>query len=86
MLSYCLKCKKNTESKNRRVPRTSIGKLTLLSNCTVYNKKKLKIYQRRRGQGIAKPIRNQKSFEQDTIIASLLGDILFLVYSNEQRQ
>ena len=31
MLSYCLNCRKNTESKNPRVAKTNIGKLITLS-------------------------------------------------------
>ena len=33
MLSYCLKCRKNTESKNPKVVRTKNGRIMLLSNC-----------------------------------------------------
>ena len=32
MLSYCLKCRKNTESKNPKVARTKNGRIMLLSN------------------------------------------------------
>ena len=35
MLSYCLKCRKNTESKNPKMAKTNNEKLTLLSNCAV---------------------------------------------------
>ena len=41
MLSYCLKCRKNTERKN---PKPKNGRLMLLSKCAVCNSKKLKIY------------------------------------------
>ena len=33
MLSYCLKCRKNTESKNPKVARTKNGRIMLLSKC-----------------------------------------------------
>ena len=39
MLSYCLKCRKNTESKNPKVVRTKNGKIVLLSKCAVCNRK-----------------------------------------------
>ena len=42
MLCYCLKCRKNTESKNPKVVRTKNGKVMLLSKCAVCNSKKLK--------------------------------------------
>ena len=34
MLSYCLKCRKNTESKNSMVVKTKNGRMILSSNCT----------------------------------------------------
>ena len=33
MLSYCLKCRKNTESKNPKVARTKNGRIMVLSKC-----------------------------------------------------
>ena len=40
MLSYCLKCSKNTESGNSNVVGTKNGKIMLLSRCAVCNGKK----------------------------------------------
>ena len=40
MLSYCLKCRKNTESKNLKVTKIKNGRMMLLSNCTVCDSKK----------------------------------------------
>ena len=40
MLSYCLKCRKNTESKNPKDVRTKTGRIMFLSNCVVNNKTK----------------------------------------------
>ena len=42
MLSYCLKCRKSTESKNPKIVRTEKGRIMLLSNCVVCNSKKSK--------------------------------------------
>ena len=42
MLSYCLKCRKSTESKNPKIVRTENGRIMLLSNCVVCNSKKSK--------------------------------------------
>ena len=39
MLSCCLKCRKNTESKNPKVTRTKNGRLMLLSKCVVCHSK-----------------------------------------------
>ena len=49
MLSYCLKCRKNTENKNLKVVRTKNGRIMLLSKREVCDSKKSKskkIYQR----------------------------------------
>ena len=42
MLLYCLKCRKNTESKNPKVVKTKNGRIMLLSKCQVCDSKKLK--------------------------------------------
>ena len=42
MLSYCLKCRKNTESKNPKVLRTKNGRIMLSSMCLMSNSKKSK--------------------------------------------
>ena len=41
-MSYCLKCRKNTESKNKTVIKTKNGRIILLSKCAVCNSKNLK--------------------------------------------
>ena len=35
MLSYCLKCRKNTESLYPKVVKTKYGRIMLLSNCVI---------------------------------------------------
>ena len=42
MLSYNMKCRKNTESKNRKVVRTKNERMMLLSKCVVCDSKKSK--------------------------------------------
>ena len=42
MLSYCLKCKKSTESTNPKVSKTTNGKAMILSTCAICNSKKSK--------------------------------------------
>ena len=39
MLSYCLKCKKNTESINPKVLKTTNGKAMILSTCAICGSK-----------------------------------------------
>ena len=43
MLSYCLKCKKNTESINPKVLKTGNGKTMMLSKCVICGSKKSRI-------------------------------------------
>ena len=42
MLSYCLKCRKNTESKYSKVVRSKNERIMLSSKCAVRESKKLK--------------------------------------------
>ena len=39
MLSYCLKCRRNTESINPRVLKTNNGKTMILSKCAICSSK-----------------------------------------------
>ena len=52
MLSYCLKCKKNTESINPRVSKTSNGKTMILSKCAICDSKKSKFIKRQGASGV----------------------------------
>ena len=51
MLSYCLKCRKNTESKNSKVVRTKNGRIMILSKCLVCNSKKFKRLKEQEARG-----------------------------------
>ena len=42
MVLYCLKCRKNTESKNREVATTKTRRIMFLSKCAVRNSKKIR--------------------------------------------
>ena len=52
MLSYCLKCRKNTESKNPKVARTGNGRIMLLSKCAVRDGKKPKFIKQQEASGL----------------------------------
>ena len=39
MLSYCLRCRENTESKDPEVVKTKNGRIMILSKCAVCNSK-----------------------------------------------
>ena len=42
MLSYCLNCKRNTESINPKILKTTNGRMMILSTCAICGSKKLK--------------------------------------------
>ena len=54
MLSYCLNCKKNTESVNPRVSATSNGKAMMLSKCAICGSKKSKFIKEQQAKGFIK--------------------------------
>ena len=52
MLSHCLKCRKNTESKNPKVARTKNGRIMLLSKCAMCDSKKSKFIKEQEASGL----------------------------------
>ena len=52
MLYDCLKCRKNTDSKNPKVERTKNRRIMLLSKCVVCNSKKSKFLKEQEAGGI----------------------------------
>ena len=52
MLSYCLKCRKNTQSKNSEVVKTKNRRIMLLSNCAVCNSKNSKFVKEQKAKGL----------------------------------
>ena len=52
MLSYRLKCKKNTESVNPRVSATSNDRTTILSKCTICGSKISKFIKKQEAKGL----------------------------------
>ena len=50
MLSYCLRCRKNPESKNTTLVRTKKGRIMLLLKSAVCDRKNIKIYLRERSE------------------------------------
>ena len=52
MLLYCLKHRKNTESKNLNVIKTKNGRIILLSKCTVCDSKKSKFIKEQEASGL----------------------------------
>ena len=52
MLSYCLNCRKNRESKNPNVGKTKNGRIIISSKCAVCNIKTLKFFKGQQAKGL----------------------------------
>ena len=73
MLSYCLKCKKNTESINPKVSKTINDKMVILSKCAICGSKKSKFIKEQQGKGLL----SNSGFRTPLNKIPVLGDILF---------
>ena len=73
MLSYCLKCKKNTESINPKVSKITNGKTMILSKCTICGSKKSKFVKEQQAKGLLINLGIRTPLNK----ILLLGDILF---------
>ena len=73
MLSYCLKCKKSTESINSKVLKTTNGKMMILSKCAICGSKKSKFIKEQQAKGLLGSLGIRMPLNK----ISLLGDILF---------
>ena len=52
MLSYCFKCRRNTESINPKVSKTTNGKTITLSTCAICGSKKSKFIKEQEAKGL----------------------------------
>ena len=73
MLSYCLKCKKNTESINPKVLKTTNGKTMILSKCVICGSKKSKFIKEKQAKGLLSNLGVRTPLNKILV----LGDILF---------
>ena len=73
MLSYCLKCRKNTESKNPKAARTKNGRIMLLSKFAVCDSKKSKFVKQQEVSGLLSSL----GIKTPLIKIPLLGPRLF---------
>ena len=78
MLSYCLKCKKNTESINPKVLKTTNGKMMILSKCAICGSKKSKFIKEQQVKGLLSNLGVRTQLDKIPV----LGDILFLLSTN----
>ena len=75
MLSYCLKCKKNIESINPKVSKTTNGKMKILSKCAICGSKKSKLIKEQQAKGLLSNLGIRTPLNKIPV----LGDILFLI-------
>ena len=73
MLSYCLKCKRNTESINPKVLKTTNGKAIILSKCAISGSKKSKFIKEQEAKGLLSNLVLRTPLNKIPV----LGDILF---------
>ena len=73
MLSYCLKCRKNTENINQRDSKTSNGKTRILSKCAICGRKKSKFSKEQEVKGLLSNLGIRAPLSK----IPLLGNILF---------
>ena len=72
MLSYCLKCRKNTKSKNPEVASTKKGRIMLLSKCAVCNSKKSKFIKQQEASGLLSSLEIRAPLSQIPFLGPLL--------------
>ena len=72
MLSYRLKRRKNTESKNPKVVRTKNARIMLLSKCSVYNSKKSKFLKEQEPRGLLSSLGIRTPLSQIPLLDPLL--------------
>ena len=72
MLSYCLKCGRNTKSINPKVSKTN-GKAMILSTCAICGSKKSKFIKQQEAKGLLSNLGLRTPLNKIPV----LGDILF---------
>ena len=72
-MSYCLKCKKNTESIDSNVSATSNGRTMILSKCAICGSKKSKFIKNQE----ANRLLSNLGIKTPLIKIPILGDVLF---------
>ena len=73
MLSYCFKCRKNTESKNPKVVKTKNGRIMLLWKCEVCDGRKLRFIKEQEASGLLSSLGIKAPLNK----IPLLGPLLF---------
>ena len=71
MLWHCLKCRKNTESKNPKV-KTKNGRIMLLSKCAVCDSKKSTLTKEQKIGGLLSNLGIKVPFKKTPLVGPLL--------------
>ena len=72
LLYYCLKCRKNTESKNPEVASTKNGRIMLLSNCVICDSKKSKFFKQQESSGLVSSLGIKTPLSKIPLVGLLL--------------
>ena len=72
MLSFCLKCRKNTKSKNPKVAKPKNGRIMLLSKCEVCNSKKSKFIKEQEASGLLSTLGIKTPLSKIPLVGPLL--------------
>ena len=76
---YCLKCRKNTESKNPKVARSKNGRIMLLSKCAVCDSKKSKFIKQEEPNELLSSLRIKTPLSK----IPLIGPLFVLIVLNK---
>ena len=72
MLSYCLKCSKNTESKNQKLVKSKNGRIILLSKCAVWYTKKSRFIKEQEASGLLSSLGIKALLSNISLVGALL--------------
>ena len=72
MLSYGLKCRKKTKSKNLSLVKTKSGRIMLLSKCAVRNSEKSKFLKEQKARGFLSSLGIRTPLSQIPLLSPLL--------------
>ena len=73
MKSYCLKCRRDTESINLKISRTSNNRTMVLSKCAICESKKSRFIKNQEAKGLLSNLGIKTPLSK----VPILGDILF---------
>ena len=72
MALYCLKCRKNTESKNAKVVKTKNGRIILLSKCALCDSQKAKFIKEEEASGLLSSLAIKTPLSNIPVVGLLL--------------